>query len=70
MASTASNTWYRNPLVWLLILFPAWSVIAGVAGGLAKAVVVAAPAAARARMAARAVRAFMVGPQKCVMARR
>jgi len=30
MASTASNTWYRNPLVWLLILFPAWSVIAGV----------------------------------------
>lgn len=30
MASTASNTWYRNPLVWLLILFPAWSVVAGV----------------------------------------
>ncbi|MEO8198707.1 MAG: FixH family protein [Thermoanaerobaculia bacterium] len=30
MPSTASNTWYRNPLVWMLILFPAWSVIAGV----------------------------------------
>jgi hypothetical protein len=30
MASTASNIWYRNPLVWLMILFPAWSVIAGV----------------------------------------
>ena len=30
MSSTASNTWYRNPLVWLLILFPAWSVVAGV----------------------------------------
>lgn len=30
MSSTASNTWYRNPLVWMLIAFPAWSVIAGV----------------------------------------
>jgi hypothetical protein len=30
MASTTSNTWYRNPLVWLLILFPAWSVVAGI----------------------------------------
>lgn len=30
MSSTASNTWYRNPLVWMLIAFPAWSVVAGV----------------------------------------
>lgn len=30
MASTASNTWFRNPLVWMLILFPAWSVVAGI----------------------------------------
>lgn len=30
MASTASNTWYRNPLVWMMIAFPAWSVIAGI----------------------------------------
>lgn len=31
MANSAkSDTWYRNPLVWMLILFPAWSVVAGV----------------------------------------
>jgi hypothetical protein len=31
MPATASNIWYRNPLVWMLIAFPAWSVVAGVA---------------------------------------
>ena len=30
MSSTASNTWYRNPLVWMMIAFPAWSVVAGI----------------------------------------
>jgi hypothetical protein len=30
MPSAASNVWYRNPLVWMLIAFPAWSVVAGV----------------------------------------
>jgi len=30
MASTGSNVWYRNPLVWMMIAFPAWSVVAGI----------------------------------------
>lgn len=30
MPATASNIWYRNPLVWMLIAFPAWSVVAGI----------------------------------------
>ena len=30
MPATGSNVWYRNPLVWMMIAFPAWSVIAGI----------------------------------------
>ena len=30
MTATASNVWYRNPLVWMMIPLPAWSVIAGI----------------------------------------
>jgi uncharacterized protein len=30
MASSRSNVWYRNPLVWLMIALPAWSVVAGI----------------------------------------
>lgn len=30
MSSTGSNVWYRNPLVWMLIALPAWSVVAGI----------------------------------------
>ena len=30
MSATGSNVWYRNPLVWMMIAFPAWSVIAGI----------------------------------------
>jgi hypothetical protein len=30
MASTSSNVWYRNPLVWMMIALPAWSVVAGI----------------------------------------
>ncbi len=31
MSAASSNVWYRNPLVWMLIAFPAWSVVAGIA---------------------------------------
>ena len=30
MSGTGSNVWHRNPLVWMLIAFPAWSVVAGI----------------------------------------
>ncbi len=30
MSATGSNVWYRNPLVWMMIAFPAWSVVAGI----------------------------------------
>ena len=30
MPSAGSDVWYRNPLVWMLIALPAWSVVAGV----------------------------------------
>ena len=30
MPATGSNVWYRNPLVWMMIAFPAWSVVAGI----------------------------------------
>jgi len=30
MSGTESDVWYRNPLVWMMIAFPAWSVIAGI----------------------------------------
>lgn len=30
MASTRSDVWYRNPLVWLMIALPGWSVVAGI----------------------------------------
>jgi hypothetical protein len=30
MPSARSNVWYRNPLVWMMIALPAWSVVAGI----------------------------------------
>lgn len=30
MSGTRSDVWYRNPLVWMMIALPAWSVIAGI----------------------------------------
>ncbi|MDQ1348571.1 MAG: uncharacterized protein QG573_1946 [Acidobacteriota bacterium] len=30
MPATGTDVWYRNPLVWMMIAFPAWSVIAGI----------------------------------------
>ncbi len=30
MSAAGSDVWYRNPLVWMMIAFPAWSVIAGI----------------------------------------
>ena len=30
MSATGTDVWYRNPLVWMMIAFPAWSVIAGI----------------------------------------